>query len=63
MLAIPIILSVNLPAFSITRNNPSLFWLAVGITSLYVVGSFISYLLLTRKRAFAKPGSLFYTGK
>ncbi len=63
MLAIPIILSVNLPAFSITRNNPSLFWLAVGITSLYVVGSFISYLLLTRKQAFAKPRSLFYTGK
>ncbi len=63
LLAIPIILSVNLPAFSVTRNNPSLFWLAVGITSLYVVGSFISYLLLTRKRAFVKPGSLFYTGK
>ena len=61
LLAIPIILSVNLPAFSVTRNNPSLFWLAVGITSVYVVGSFIAYLLLTRKKAFANPGQLFYT--
>ena len=63
VLAIPIILSVNLPAFSVTRNNPSLFWLAVGISAIYSIGSFISYRILSGKKAFANSGKLFYTGK
>ncbi len=62
ILAIPIILSVNLPAFSVTRNRPELFWLAVGISAVYLVGSFIAYLLLAKKRAFANRGRLFHTG-
>ncbi|MDD3903383.1 MAG: sodium:glutamate symporter, partial [Sphaerochaeta sp.] len=61
VLAIPIILSINLPAFSITRNNPSLFWLAVGISGFYLMASFVSYLLIAKKRAFAQPDKLFYT--
>lgn len=61
ILAIPIILSINLPAFSITRNNPSLFWLAVGISGFYLMASFVSYLLIAKKRAFAQPDKLFYT--
>lgn len=60
ILAIPIILSVNLPAFSVTRNKPELFWLAVGISALYIVGAFISYLLLARKRAFINRSRLFH---
>ncbi|WP_320128188.1 sodium:glutamate symporter [uncultured Sphaerochaeta sp.] len=63
MLAIPIILSINLPAFSITKGKPSLFWLAVGISGIYMVGSFIAYILLAKKKAFANPGKLFYTEK
>lgn len=61
VLAIPIILSVNLPAFSATRDKPELFWLAVGISALYVVGSFIAYLILAGKKAFANKRKLFYT--
>ena len=60
LLAIPIILSVNLPAFSVTKNNPSLFWLAVLITGVYVVGSFVAYLVLAGKRAFAGKKSFFH---
>lgn len=62
ILAIPIILSVNLPAFSVTRNRPELFWLAVGISAVYLVGSFVAYLILSKKRAFANPEKLFDTG-
>ncbi len=60
-LAIPIILSVNLPAFSVTKNNPMLFWLAVAISGVYLLAAFVSYLIITKKRAFAKPKSFFYT--
>lgn len=61
LLAIPIVLMANLPAFSVTQGRPELFWVAVGIASLYVVGSFIAYLILARKKAFAKSHTLFYT--
>jgi ESS family glutamate:Na+ symporter len=60
MLAIPIILSINLPAFSKTQDNPALFWLALGISGLYLVCSFVAYLILSRKKAFAQQGTLFY---
>jgi len=61
LLAIPIILSINLPAFSVTRNNPMLFALAIGISAVYMLASFVSYLLIAKKRSFAKAGNLFYT--
>lgn len=61
VLAIPIILSVNLPAFSVTHNNPALFCLAIAISAFYLVASFVAYLILTKKRAFADSGTLFYT--
>lgn len=61
ILAIPFIMSVNLPAFSITRNQPSLFWVAVGISAFYLIASFISYLIIAKKRSFAQAGKLFYT--
>ena len=61
VLAIPIILSINLPAFSVTHNNPSLFGLAIGISAFYSIASFISYLILAKKRAFASNKTLFYT--
>lgn len=61
LLAIPIILCINLPAYSYTRNNPALFWLAVGISAIYLAGAFIGYLILTKKRAFVQPLNFFYT--
>lgn len=61
ILAIPFIMSVNLPAFSVTNNNPTLFWLAVGISAIYLGASFVSYLIIAKKRSFAQPKKLFYT--
>ncbi|MDD4573800.1 MAG: sodium:glutamate symporter [Sphaerochaeta sp.] len=61
LLAIPFIMSVNLPAFSVTRNKPYLFWMAVAISAFYLLASFVSYLIITKKRSFAKAGQLFYT--
>ncbi len=60
-LAIPIILAVNLPAFSYTRGEPRLFWIAVGISAIYLVGSFISYLILSGKKAFISRSKYFHT--
>lgn len=61
LLAIPFIMSVNLPAFSVTRNKPYLFWVAVAISAFYLLASFVSYLVIAKKRSFAKAGQLFYT--
>ncbi|MDT3358649.1 MAG: sodium:glutamate symporter [Spirochaetota bacterium] len=61
ILAIPIILSINLPAFSVTKNNPALFALAIGISAFYMLASFVAYLLIAKKRSFAKGKHLFYT--
>jgi ESS family glutamate:Na+ symporter len=61
VLAIPIILSVNLPAFSVTKSNPALFGLAIAISAFYLVASFVAYLILSKKRAFADAQKLFYT--
>ncbi|MGE4454779.1 MAG: sodium:glutamate symporter [Sphaerochaeta sp.] len=61
LLAIPIILSVNLPAFSVTKGNPMLFTLAIAISGVYLLAAFISYLIIAKKRAFIKPKTFFYT--
>ena len=61
LLAIPFIMSVNLPAFSVTRNKPYLFWVAVAISAFYLLASFVSYLVIAKKRSFAQKGKLFYT--
>jgi len=63
ILAIPIILSVNLPAFSVTRNRPELFWLAVGISFMYLLAAFIAYVILAGKKAFAGRAKLFHVGE
>ncbi len=61
LLAIPIILSVNLPAFSVTKGKPMLFTLAIVISGVYLLAAFISYLIIAKKRAFIKPKTFFYT--
>ncbi|NCB02984.1 MAG: sodium:glutamate symporter, partial [Spirochaetia bacterium] len=63
LLAIPFILSVNLPAFSYVQGEPRLFWLAVGISFIYLLGAFIGYLLLAKKKAFMSMKTFFLTGK
>lgn len=60
---IPMILAMNLPAYSVTRGEPFLFWLAVIIIGSYMVISTIVYLIIARRRAFREAGSLWLTRK
>ncbi|MFA5571298.1 MAG: sodium:glutamate symporter [Sphaerochaetaceae bacterium] len=60
VLAIPFILTINLPAFSVTQNKPHLFYLAILIAGAYLLLSFLAYLLLAKKRAFASKEKLFH---
>ncbi len=52
----PLILFVNLPAYSYSQNNPSLFYTMLGITLLYTVIFAVAYKLAAGKRAFRKIG-------
>jgi len=59
-LVIPFILAINLPAYSITKNNPMLFWAAIGVALAYLIFVVISHRLIGRKRAFAKLSTLWF---
>ncbi len=60
---IPFILSINLPAYSVTKNNPMLFWAAVGVGLAYLVFVLISHRIVSGKRAFGQLGKLWYENK
>ena len=59
-LVIPFILSINLPAYSVTKSNPLLFWAAVGVGLAYLIFVLISHRMVAGKRAFTKLGKLWY---
>jgi glutamate:Na+ symporter, ESS family len=58
--AIPLILSINLPAYSVSRNNPALFWLAVLISFIYMLFVVFSFLIISRRRSFAQAKHIWY---
>ena len=58
LLAIPLILMINLPAYGHSTGNPIYYWITVGILGGYLIFTAVSYILLARKRAF-KNSSLF----
>ncbi|MDA3833177.1 MAG: sodium:glutamate symporter [Spirochaetales bacterium] len=60
LLAIPLILSINLPAYSVTKNNPDLFWLAVLISFVYLIFVVAAFFIISRKRGIAQPGRRWY---
>ncbi|MCF7945105.1 MAG: sodium:glutamate symporter, partial [Spirochaetia bacterium] len=60
MLAIPLILSINLPAYSVTQNNPTLFWLAVLVSFGYLLFVVISFFLISRRRSLSQAKHLWY---
>ncbi|MFA7190421.1 MAG: sodium/glutamate symporter [Sphaerochaetaceae bacterium] len=62
-LAIPIILTINLPAFSVTKGKPILFWAAVGISALYAIISIIFYVVMAKKRSFADKSKFFFVDR
>jgi ESS family glutamate:Na+ symporter len=51
-LAIPFILSINLPVGANAANNFSPFWLMILISSAYLLFSIISFLFVAKKNAF-----------
>ena len=60
VLAIPFILSINLPVRAYETGNMFFFWLALAVALAYLVFVFISYLILARGRAFASGGQVWH---
>jgi len=60
MLAIPFVLSINLPAYSVTRDNPLYFWAALAISVTYLIFVTVSFLIISKRRAVNQPKSLWY---
>ena len=60
ILAIPLILSINLPAYSVSKDDPSLFWLAVLVSLGYLVFVTIAFFLISRRRSVAQPKHLWF---
>lgn len=60
VLAIPFILTINLPARVYTSGSMTPFWIFVLIAAIYLVAVLVIYLVLARKRRFALPGENFY---
>lgn len=58
MLAIPFILSINLPAKASESGNLQPFWIMIGISAAYLVYCVISYFFIAKKRGLAKPGKI-----
>ena len=57
-LAIPLILVVNYPTLSKLNNNPVLFWIALTVSACYVLYVMAAFLLLARRRAFARSSQV-----
>lgn len=60
-LVIPIILCANLPAASHAQSDPLLYWILVALSFVYTAGCVVAYRIVSGKKAFARPGTLFYT--
>ena len=60
VLAIPLILMINMPAYGYTSGNPIWYWISFGICVAYTIGCLLWYLVLARRRSFAKHGQLWH---
>ncbi len=60
LLAIPFILSINLPVRAYETGDMTYFWLALGVAAAYVLFVFVAYLALARKRAFANGSEIWH---
>ena len=56
----PLILFVNLPAYSYTQNNPLLFYAMIVITLVYTLVFIVLYRIAAGKKAFSKIGTFWY---
>ena len=60
ILAVPFILSINLPAMAFTTGNMSYYWIMMGVAAAYLVYVLITYIVLAKKKSFAKWRNLWY---
>lgn len=60
VLVIPYILAINLMMYGHTRGNPLFYWALVGLILFYLIVFLVLHRVLAGKRAFAKPGKLWY---
>ena len=60
VLAIPFILSINFPAWAYTRGDMRWYWAMVGVAAVYMLLVVASYVYLARRKALAKPFTLWY---
>ena len=60
MLAIPFILSINLPVRAYETGDMKYFWLAVAVSVAYLAFIFVSYVVLAKGRAFAKASQIWH---
>lgn len=58
LLVIPLILVINLPAYAVSRNQPSLIWITLGVLGAYVVIGFVLYLVMARGRGLKRVGTV-----
>ncbi|HCO49024.1 MAG TPA: sodium:glutamate symporter [Spirochaetaceae bacterium] len=62
ILAIPFILSINLPAKAYMTGDMSYYWIMMGVAALYLLYVLISYIVLAKKKSFAKPSQIWFRG-
>lgn len=60
LLAIPLILSINLPAYSVSKDNPSLFWLAVLVSAGYLLFVIIAFFIISRRRSVSQAKHIWF---
>jgi ESS family glutamate:Na+ symporter len=60
VVAIPFILSINLPALAYTTGNMSYYWMMIGVAAAYLAYTLVMYMVLAKKKSFAKWKNLWY---
>ncbi|HWP68407.1 MAG TPA: sodium:glutamate symporter [Rectinemataceae bacterium] len=60
ILAVPFILSINLPAKAYVTGSMSYYWIMIGVAALYLLYVLATYMVLAKKKSFAKPKQLWY---
>ncbi|RKX82549.1 MAG: sodium:glutamate symporter [Spirochaetes bacterium] len=61
--AIPFILIINFPAYGFKTGNPVYYWITLAVFIGYLIFVSISYLLLSKNRAFKKSGHIWLKAK
>ena len=63
LMVIPLILIINLPLQTYKTGNMTYSWIALGIMFVYLLFTIVSYLLITKKKAFGQRERLWFRVK